>query len=103
MKVINLTPHVVKLNDGTEFPPSGTVARVATGYTAFSVEFPPVCKATFGAVTGLPPAEPGTLFVVSGMVSAAVPDRADVVAPATGHPLAVRKDGQIVSVPGFVK
>ena len=29
--------------------------------------------------------------------------RTDVVAPATGHPDCVRKDGFIVSVPGFVR
>ena len=30
MEFINLTPHVIRLNDGREFPPSGTVARVAS-------------------------------------------------------------------------
>ncbi len=29
MNYKNLTPHAIKLNDGTEFPPSGTIARVA--------------------------------------------------------------------------
>jgi len=29
--------------------------------------------------------------------------RTDCVAPATGHPACVRKDGFIVSVPGFVR
>ena len=29
--------------------------------------------------------------------------RTDVVAPATGHPDCIRKDGFIVSVPGFVR
>ena len=28
MKVINLTPHPIIIDDGTTFPPSGTVARV---------------------------------------------------------------------------
>lgn len=99
VKVINLTPHVIVLNDGTEYPPSGEVARVSAGYSKFN-EYG-ICTATFGAVTGLPAPAPGALYVVSGLVAAAV-KRADVVAPATGHPDAVRNAGQVVSVPGFV-
>ena len=39
----------------------------------------------------------------SAMVLAACNDRSDLVAPATGHPDAVRSEkGHIVSVPGFV-
>lgn len=34
---------------------------------------------------------------------AAAPQREDFVCPATGHPEAVRVNGQIVSVPGFVR
>jgi hypothetical protein len=101
MKIINLTPHTIRLNDGTEYPPSGTVARVAAGYTEFDTRN--VCRAAFGAASGVPDPESETLYVVSGMVSAAMPDRADVVAPATGHPQCVRRDGQVWSVPGFVK
>ena len=48
-KFINLTPHTITLNNGTEYHPSGKVA------------------------------------------------------PATGHPDCIRKDGFIVSVPGFVR
>jgi hypothetical protein len=100
MNIINLTPHVLRLNDGREFPPSGTVARVATTYTEFDADG--VCRSVFGAVTGLPAAEAGTLLIVSGMVAGAA-GRADVVAPATGHPACVRRDGQVWSVPGFVR
>lgn len=46
----------------------------------------------------------GTIYIVSAMVLAAAKEkgRTDVVAPATGHPDCIRKDGFIVSVPGFV-
>jgi hypothetical protein len=101
MKIVNLTPHVVRLNDGTEYQPSGMVARVSSLYS--DMDENRCYRAFFGDVTGVPPASFGTLYVVSGLVSAGTPDRPDVVAPATGHPLAVRKDGQVYSVPGFVK
>lgn len=120
MKLVNLTPHLVRLNSGMEIAPSGTVARCATSYTAdrwisegrdgtvtldddFYAGAVPIYRATFGQVVGLPEAVPGTLYIVSGMVASATPDRADVVAPASGHPDAVRRDGQVWSVPGFTK
>ena len=99
MKTINLTPHDVRLNDGREFPPSGQVARVTAGYEPIG---PDMFRATFGEVVGLPSPELGTIYVVSGMVASAVPERADVVSPATGHPAAVRRDGQVYSVPGWI-
>lgn len=101
MKIVNLTPHVVRLNDGREFQPSGTVARVATEYTAFDSDG--IASVSFGAVQGLPEPEEGTLYVASAMVAAAAAKRADVVSPATGHKDCVRKDGQVWSVPGFVR
>ena len=29
MKIVNLTPHVIRLNNGAEYQPSGIVARVS--------------------------------------------------------------------------
>jgi hypothetical protein len=101
MNIINMTPHVVRLNDGREFAPSGAVARVSAMYSEFDERG--VCRASFGTVNGLPNPVEGTLYIVSGQVSAATPDRQDVVAPATGHPGCVRRDGQVWSVPGWVK
>jgi hypothetical protein len=102
MKFINLTPHTINLNSGEVFPPSGQVARVTAGYTDFDAAG--CCVATFGEVQGLPDPQEGVLFIVSGLVAGAVKGvREDVVAPATGHPQAVREGGQIVSVPGFVR
>ena len=56
----------------------------------------------FGEVENLPPPEAGTLYIVSGAVASAA-KRDDVLCPATGHPSAIRKDGQIYSVPGFTR
>ena len=100
MKIINLTPHVVRLNDGREFQPSGTVARVASNYTEFNADG--IASVEFGQVQGLPAPEDGTIYVVSAMVASAA-KRNDVVSPATGHRDCVRKDGQVFSVPGFVR
>jgi len=104
MRFINLTPHVVRLNDGREFPPSGTVARCRNVYGEFDADA--IASVSFGPLEGLPEPSEGTLYIASGLAAeaAARAGRRDVVAPATGHPEARRDDrGQIVSVPGFVR
>lgn len=104
MKFVNLTPHIVKLNDGREFPPSGTVARISSqhvhcGYAGEACLY----NVKFEEVEGLPAfiETVDVIYIVSGMVAQAV-HRRDVVSPATGHPDCVRVNGQVVSVPGFV-
>lgn len=103
MRFVNLTPHAIRLNDGQSFSPSGVVARVAANLQA--VEFVggvQLFRQTFGEVDGLPAEVPGTMYIVSAMVLAAV-NRLDCVAPATGSRETVRNEaGHIVSVPGFV-
>jgi hypothetical protein len=102
MKFVNLTPHNIVLNDGSviEKEDSTPVARVASSHTEFN-EYG-ICRVIYGEVEDLPAPEDGTIFIVSAMVLSRVPDRKDVVAPATGHPGCVRENGRIVSVPGFV-
>ncbi len=102
VEFINMTPHVIKLNDGREFLPSGQVARVSNEFSEFDTDG--IADVKFGPVAGLPEPEIGRIYIVSAMVAAAVKgSRSDVVSPATGHPSAIRKNGQIVSVPGFVR
>lgn len=103
MKFINLTPHAIKLNDGTIFEPSGVVARVTADLQEVeSLGGFQVYRQTFGEVTGLPEEKFGIVYIVSAMVLAAS-DRNDLIAPATGHKDVVRNEaGHIVSVPGFV-
>lgn len=97
-KIVNLTPHVIRLTDGREFESAG-LARVSSTHSPFEDG---VCRVTFGAIQGLPAPEEGTLFVVSALVAQAA-RRSDVVSPATGHPDAVRDEkGQVKAVPGFV-
>ena len=105
--IINLTPHVVRLNDGTEFAPSGTVARVTAVHEEQDrYEGLRIFTVLYGKVEGLPPesdAPDAPIYIVSGLVLQAINGRHDVVAPATGHPSVVRREGQIHSVPGFVQ
>lgn len=98
----NFTPHAIVLNSGVSYPSVG-VARVSNTFTPFDSDG--VCSVTYGDITGLPDPQDGVVYVVSALVLAAAKadGRTDCVAPATGHPQCVRKDGFIVSVPGFVK
>ena len=105
-KFINLTPHDIKLNDGTIYPTSGKVARVANTFSNFCCG---ISKVFYGEIENLPEPEDGTYYIVSAMVLAANNSkpiwrrRGDLVVPATGHPDCVRENGFIVSVPGFVR
>ena len=102
MKFLNFTPHTITLNDGTAYESVG-VARVANTFSDFDASG--VCSVEFGDIQGLPEPQEGTLLIVSALVlsAAKAAGRTDCVAPATGHPACVRKDGFIVSVPGFVR
>lgn len=101
MNFINLTPHDIKLNNGRVFVSTG-VARVRASYSDFNEN--DICEVIFGEVTGLPEPKEGTIYIVSGLVLQALKgSRPDVVAPATGHPEVKRVEGQVVSVPGFVR
>ena len=108
---INLTPHSIFvtihpdfLDDrGLEYPASGQIARVAA-IREVAADLGPhrVMRQSFGQVEGLPEPSPNTVYIVSGMVlSALAGSRGDVVAPDTG-PDAIRNNGQIVAVRGFV-
>lgn len=105
IKIINLTPHSVKITDGQNFEPSGKVTRVDTiQENAGNINGIPVKTQTFGDIIDLPEPQDDTVFIVSAIVLAAAKTqgRTDVVAPDTSN--AVRNEqGHIVSVPGFVK
>ena len=102
MKIVNATPHDIKLNDGTVFPASGQVARVSVNQVDDGdINGIPVKKNTYGEVEGIPEPRDGVVYIVSAMV-VGNSDRTDLVAPDTGN--ALRNDqGHIVSVPGFVR
>lgn len=127
MKFFNLTPHEIRLNNGSTFQPSGQVARVNATFEPHQAQHwcdcdycvngggegclsqPPIIyEQKFGEIEGLPDPDPqaGTQYIVSAIVLAAAKaaGRNDCLAPATGHQECVRNEnGHIVSVPGFVK
>ena len=103
MKYVNLTPHVVNLNDGRSFPSEGSV-RIEQEHGEFVGD---ICKAPLGDLTGLPEPKEGVKYIVSMPVLMAAAakgmDRDDLVAPATNHPECKRNEkGWILSVPGFI-
>lgn len=106
IEIINLTPHDIKLNDGTVYPATGKIARVANTFSNFCCG---ISKVFYGDVENLPEPKRGTMYIVSAMVLSAENAkpksyrRKDLIAPATGHPDCVRENGFIVSVPGFVR
>ena len=105
-KFINLTPHDIKLNDGTIYPATGKIARVENTFSNFCFG---ISKVFYGDIENLPEPEDGVYYIVSAMVLAANNSqprcrrRGDLGSPATGHPDCVRENGFIVSVPGFVR
>jgi hypothetical protein len=100
IKFVNLTPHTINITNGAAYEASGVVARVANAHTPFDENG--VASIEWGEVTGLPAPQDGVIYIVSALVAQAA-KRPDVVSPASGHPNVIRKDGQIVSVPGFVR
>ena len=102
MRVVNLTPHQINETEtGRSFPPAGTVGRVAVSYEADGdVDGIPVFRAIYGQVQDLPEPQADTIFIVSGMVKAAIPARADVVAPGE---LVRDESGKPVGCRGFKK
>ena len=99
-KFVNLTPHTINITNGAAYAASGQVARVANTHTPFDADG--VASIEWWEVTGLPEPQDGVLYIVSALVAQAA-KRYDVVSPASGHPNVVRVNGQIVSVPGFVR
>lgn len=118
MQFLNLTPHAITIRrtgtlndvllDDIVLPPSGTVARVSTEEREIGrfkgVRF---VTRTLGKVTGLPKHADGgddttVAVIVSSMVLAAVPGRANTYAPDSG-PSAIRDEaGNVVAVTQLV-
>lgn len=67
-KFINLTPHTITLNNGTEYHPSGKVARVENQFSNFCCG---ISTVFYGEIENLPEPEEGTIYIVSAMVLAA--------------------------------
>ena len=87
MRLVNLTPHAISLHgvDGVKTLQSEGIARLAVtreprpDVILLDGTFP-VVRPTLGAVTGLPDAREGVIYVVSALVAEAV-KRPDVMSP----------------------
>ena len=113
IKFVNLTPHDVKIfvqNDAALIiKPSGAVARCAelpgvsdeSRIVLFNGTPVTIRKQRFGPITGLPDAEPGVIYIVSGMVKERA-NRDDVVAPDTSLGAVRDANGRIEGVLGLV-
>ena len=82
---VNLTPHTIVIVAGEAhitIAPSGAVARVASrSEVVGEVDGVTVTRQVLGAVEGLPPFDENVTLLVSAMVRAAEPDRADLMSP----------------------
>ena len=99
MNIVNLTPHAIRvfgreLGQEWTFEPSGIVARCAVSREVVDYlhvdwvddgekaeQVIPINHSVFGAVENLPAPETGTVYIVSGLVAQAVPERRDVLIP----------------------
>jgi hypothetical protein len=118
MQFINLTPHTITIRrtgtladvllEDIIVPPSGTVARVTTTETCTAtVDGVRFVRRKLGHVTNLPRHADGmddttVAVLVSSMVLAAVPGRANTYAPDSG-PSAIRDTaGNVIAVTQLV-
>jgi len=98
MHIVNLTYRDLrlKLTNGTivDFPKSGRVAHVKRDYVVSTIDIGPVFieSAELGATKNLPEPEPDTLFIVSGLVRVANPDRVDILSPGKFMPGTTKAD-----------
>lgn len=84
MKIINCTPHAITFlrEDNSvlaTIEPSGSIARAAqTRERVSEVNGIVVNQCSYGAVTGLPDPQDGTIYLVSALTAQACPERSDV-------------------------
>lgn len=103
MNLVNATPHEITIvsKNGVEqdakkqflaenvevlnrIPPSGILPRVnMTNFPFGKIEGIPIEAVVYGAIEGLPPEQPETFYIVSGLVAAAAQreGRGDCLAP----------------------
>ena len=104
MKFVNFTPHVINIVSAEGEPvlslESSGIARCAKEAHLID-EIDGVClyDMQYGAVTGLPDSEKGTMYIVSQLVRQAIPERLDIASPG---PLVRNADGNPVGCKGLI-
>jgi hypothetical protein len=82
MKLINLTPHTIKLSNGEEVRPTGYVSRVNTTQSQVDlIRGIPVLVSNISKTVNLPEEEPGVCYIVPSVVRLMAPDRLDLLSP----------------------
>ena len=80
---VNLTPYAINVGGRDPIPPSGSIARLnAQTIQTAQIEGIPILETVINGVTGVPPKEPGTMFIVPTIVRQAFPLRRDLLSPA---------------------
>jgi hypothetical protein len=83
MKLINLTPHEIKLPNGTSIEPSGYVARANTHLQQCGeMDGIPLLKSLIHSVSNLPEPQDGHMFIVPAIVRSHLSERNDLLSPA---------------------
>jgi hypothetical protein len=113
-KIINMTPHeVVLMRSSLEyqtFPSQGVARLIEERIDAAELEDEkaigcPIstCSIKYGRIENLPEPQEDVFYIVSALVGpiASQMGRHDCLSPDSGK--AVRKDGVIMGVPGFVR
>jgi hypothetical protein len=82
MKLINLTPHTIKLSTGEEIRPTGYVSRVNTTQSQVDIiRGIPVLVSNIATAVNLPEQEEGTCYIVPSVVRLMAPKRKDLLSP----------------------
>lgn len=77
MKIVNLTPHTININD-LVIPSSGIARAKQESKQVGEIGRIPVYNTVYGEVENLPEPQDGVIYVVSALTAQAVPDREDV-------------------------
>ena len=110
MQLVNLTGHKLRLTDGrgiVVLPSQGRARVTSESKLLMQVEVEGlhnklrVTRLFNPQIVNLPEPQPNTLYIVSGIVAASVPERMDVVAP--GQLDRDSETGRVIGCRGFVK
>jgi hypothetical protein len=82
MKLVNLTPHTIKISGHPDVEPSGYIARVNTQLQQVgTVNGVPLMTSKMLGLSNVPDPQPDTMFIVAGLLRIQLPDRKDLCSP----------------------
>ena len=82
MKLVNLTPHTIKISGHPDIEPSGYIARVNTQLCQVgSVNGVPLMSSKTLGLSNIPDSQPETMYIVASVVRMQLPERKDLCSP----------------------